>query len=90
MKSKKYYAVYADNGFLCSNNWGQVVKMQKYFHGDRCKGYKSKDDAMIATKQGYNEIHILSQFIGHIELNIPRFTKDFTEDEVMYSNDYDL
>jgi hypothetical protein len=83
MKTKKYYAVYADNGFLCTDKWDMVLRMKQYFRSDRCKSYKSKEDAINATINGYNEIHDLQIYIGEIELNKPRFTKDFNEDEVL-------
>ena len=86
MKGKKYYAVYADNGFLCASKWELVIKMRQYFRGDRCKSYKSKEDAIYATLQGYYDIHISQKFIGDIELNIPRFTKDFLPHEVVNDN----
>lgn len=83
MKAKKYYAVYADNGFLCTNSWDKVLKMRQYFRGDRCVSYKLEKDAINATINGYNEIHDLQLYIGEVELNKPRFTKDFKEDEIL-------
>jgi len=82
MKGKKYYAVNADNGFLCSNNWDQVKRLHKYFRGDNCEGFKSKEDAIMATRQRYNENHIVHRYIGEIIMNIPRFTKDFEPSEI--------
>lgn len=82
MKGRKYYALYADNGFLFTNKWEMVIRMRQYFRGDQCKSYKSKEDAIIATRRGYNDKHLYQTFIGEIELNIPRFTKDFKDNEV--------
>lgn len=82
MKGKKYYAVIADNGFLCSSNWKQVERLRGYFCGDSCKGYQSKEDAIAATRQGYNEKHQFHEFIGEIIVNIPRFTHDFSPLEI--------
>lgn len=83
MKGKKYYAVVADNGFLCSSSWEQVERMKIYFRGFFCIGYKSKEDAMMATRQGYNDRHMSHMFIGEIDVNIPRFTKDFLSSEML-------
>ena len=76
----KYYAVYADNGLMVANNWGHVVRMRKYFRGDRCKSYKSKQDAIIAARIEYNKRHEYAKYYGQIEMNKPYFTKDFATD----------
>lgn len=83
MKAEKYYSVYAKNGFLCTNKWDKVLKMRQYFRGDQCKSYEKKEDAINATRNGYNEIHDTHYYIGEIELNKPRFRKDFKDDEVL-------
>lgn len=76
MKGKKYYAISADNGLMVSNNWDQVLRMRKYFRGDKCKGYKSKEDAIIATRTEYNEQHMFTKYFGDIILNEPYFSKN--------------
>lgn len=80
MKGKKYYSVVADNGLMVSNNWEQVIRMRKYFRGDKCKGYKSKEDAIIATKTEYNEQHEFTKYFGEIILNEPYFSKNMNKE----------
>lgn len=74
--NKKYYAVIAENGFMVANNWNLVIKMHKYFRGEKCKGYKSKEDAIIAARTGFNNCHEFIKYDGEIKLNTPYFSKN--------------
>jgi hypothetical protein len=78
MKSKKYYSLIADNGFMVANSWDRVLEMQRYFRGNREKGYKSREDAIIAAITGFNERHEHIKYQGEVVVNKPYFTKDFT------------
>lgn len=77
MKGKKYYSLIADNGFMVSNSWDHVREMRDYFRGNKEKGYKSREDAVIATVTGFNERHEHIKYQGDVVVNKPYFTKDF-------------
>jgi len=80
MKNKsKYYSVAADNGFMVANNWDQVKKLRVYFRGDDCKSYKSKEDAIEATREKYNDRHEYVKYYGEIVINKPYFAKDIVQ-----------
>ena len=82
MKGNKYYSIVADNGLMVSNSCGKVLTMRKYFRGDTCKSYSSKQDAIMAARTEYNKRHEFSKYYGEIEINKPYFTKDFAVDSI--------
>lgn len=86
---KKYYAVVATNGFMVANNWKTVEIMSKYFRGEKCKGYKSKEDAIIAARTEFNNSHEFVKYYDEIKLNTPYFSKNMINMKIIIPNNKD-
>lgn len=79
MKSETtYYAIVANNGLAVVNEWFRVEKAGKYFRGENNKGYKCKEEAIMAARANYNDRHEYAKYYGEIEVNKLYFTKNFT------------
>ncbi len=56
-RRKKYYGVYAANGFGVYNNYDKLVESQTYMRAERIKSFHDKEDAEDFALIGFEELY---------------------------------
>lgn len=56
-RRKKYYGVYAANGFGVYNNYDKLLESQTYMRAERIKSFHDKEDAEDFAMIGFEELY---------------------------------
>lgn len=76
----KYYGVYARNGLGIYNDYGKLLKSQKFMCGERIKSFRTEKEAEEYVLGGFISLHSGEVSLLHLEdsrINWFYYYKDF-------------